>query len=177
MSERGVAPPPAAVRRERSGDAGAIREVNRLAFATPAEARLVDALRARGKLVVSLVAERESRVVGHIAFSRAVAAARPDVPGVGLGPMAVVPALRSRGVGSELVRAGLAECAALGFSFAVVLGHPEYYPRFGFLAASGFGLSCRWPVPEGVFMALELTPGALAGAGGAVAYEPEFDDV
>ncbi len=167
----------AGVRRERPADVEAIGEVNRLAFDTGAEARLVELLRERGKLVVSLVAEAGAGVVGHIAFSRAVLREHPDVPGVGLGPMAVIPGFQNRGIGSALVRAGLAECAALGSAFAVVLGHPGYYPRFGFLPASRFGLSCRWQAPDGVFMALELAPGALAGAGGIVRYEPEFDDV
>lgn len=165
------------VRAEVPGDAAAIRRANELAFETPAEARLVDLLRERGKLLVSLVAVEAGGVVGHIAFSRARLASRPASYGVGLGPMAVVPARQRAGIGSELVRAGVRECAAAGATFAVVLGHPDYYPRFGFVPASRFSLTCRWPVPEGVFMVMELTPGALAGAGGAVSYEPEFDDV
>jgi len=166
-----------AVRAEAPGDSAAIRRVNRLAFATPAEAGLVDLLRERGKLSLSLVAVDGGEVVGHIAFSRARLASRPEVEGLGLGPMAVAPARQREGIGSALVRAGVRACAAGGARFVVVLGHPDYYPRFGFVPASRFALACTWPVPEGVFMAVELTPGALAGAGGTVSYEPEFDDV
>jgi putative acetyltransferase len=165
------------IRAERPGDVDAIRRINERAFETPAEARLVDLLRQRGKLLVSLVAENEGQIVGHIAFSRACIASRPELPGLGLGPMAVIPGLQNQGIGSRLVREGLSQCGAHGAQFVAVLGHPRYYPRFGFLSASRFRLSCAWPVPEGVFMAMELRAGALATAAGLVSYEPEFDDV
>ncbi len=170
-------PPPATIRAERASDIGAIRRVNEAAFGTDAEARLVDLLRDRGKLLVSLVAERGGRVVGHIAFSRVRLAAGDEPFGVGLGPMAVAPAYQRLGIGVRLVRFGILQCRLLGARFVVVLGHPHYYPRFGFQPASQFGLSCAWPVPEGVFMAMEIQPGALANVRGRVSYEPEFDDV
>ena len=151
------------VRAENPRDVEDIRGVNELAFETPAEARLVDRLRERGKLLLSLVAEDYGRIMGHIALSRVDVASRPDVFGVGLGPMAVVPTSQNQGVGSQLVRDGLSQSAALGARFAVVLGHPGFYPRFGFLPASRFRLSCSWPVPDEVFMAVELVAGALAG--------------
>ena len=88
--------------------------------------------------------------------------------------MAVVPALQNRGIGSLLARAGLDQCRALACDYAVVLGHPRYYPRFGFVPASRFGLRCLWDVPDDVFMALEFRPGVLAGAGGLMSYQPEF---
>lgn len=165
------------IRAERPGDGPAIARVNALAFETPAEARLVDALRAGGRLAVSLVAERGGEVVGHIAFSPVRANSHPDAIGLGLGPMAVLPELQRRGIGSRLVREGLERCSAAGAAFAVVLGHPEYYPRFGFRPASACRLTCKWPVPEGVFMAMELEAGALADVSGMVCYEPEFDEV
>jgi putative acetyltransferase len=164
-------------RAERPSDVPAVRQVNELAFATPAEARLVDLLRERGKLALSLVAEEGGRVVGHIAFSPVSIAGRPRLRGLGLGPMAVIPSCQKQGIGSGLVREGLARARRLGADFAVVLGHPLFYPRFGFVAASAFLLSCAWPVPEGVFMAIELRSGSLANAGGLVSYQPEFDDV
>jgi putative acetyltransferase len=169
---------PAVVRKERYDDAEEIRHVNELAFETPAEATLVDLLRGRGKLLVSLVAERDGRLVGHIAFSSVrIEPEAPGLSGAGLGPMAVVPDLQKSGIGSLLVREGLDRCRRLGIDGVVVLGHPRYYPRFGFAPASRFGLRCEWTVPDEVFMAMELRPGALAGISGLARYEPEFEDV
>ena len=165
------------IRAERPTDTHAVREINEHAFDTPAEARLVDLLRERGTLVVSLVAESGGRVVGHIAFSPVSIAARPQLQGLGLGPMAVLPSCQNQGTGSQLVREGLSRCRELGVHFVVVLGHPHFYPRFGFLPASRFRLRCRWPAPEGAFMAIELQPGSLLDADGLVSYEPEFNDV
>lgn len=165
------------VRPERPQDVEAIGRINEQAFETPAEAHLVDRLRARGKLVVSLVAQAGDQVVGHIAFSPVGIASRPDLRGVGLGPMAVLPAMQRRGIGSALVRAGLDRCRDMGYDYAVVVGHPDYYPRFGFIPASQFGIRSTWELPEGVFMALELRAQALAGSGGLATYEPEFDEV
>lgn len=164
------------IRAEGPADIQAIRQVNELAFEAATEARLVDALRVRAKLLVSLVAENEGCVVGHIAFSRVDAASTGELLGLGLGPMAVLPSFQKQGIGSSLVREGLRRCKELGASFVVVLGHPHFYPRFGFLPASQFRLSCSWAVPEGVFMAIELNSGALANAEGLVTYEPEFND-
>ncbi len=165
-------------REEREGDAESIRCVNELAFEQPLEADLVDRLRERGKLLVSLVAERRGEIAGHIAFSPVrVEPGTRGLRGAGLGPMAVVPDLLNQGIGSLLVREGLARCRELGVDYVVVLGHPHYYPRFGFAPASGFGLSCEWTVPDEAFMAMELRPGALADVRGTARYEPEFNDV
>lgn len=165
------------IRPETASDRAAVRAVNEAAFETSAEADLVEALRERAEPTFSLVAEEGGRVVGHILFSPVGLAGHPELGLFGLAPMAVEPSLQRRGVGSALVRAGLEACAAAGGRAVVVLGHPEYYPRFGFRPASGFGLSCRWEVPDEAFMALELEPGALAEAEGEVAYHPAFDEV
>ena len=93
---------------------------------------------------------------------------------MGLAPMAVLPGRQRQGIGSELVRAGLDECRRLGFGAIVVLGHAEYYPRFGFVPASKFGLKSEYDVPDDVFMALELIPGALRGRAGTIRYHPTF---
>ena len=164
------------VRLEETADVERIRRLNEQAFETPAEAGLVDLLRSRGKLVVSLVAEDGDRVVGHIAFSRVSITTTPKLRGVGLGPMAVDPGSQRQGIGSMLVRAGLDRCRDMGYDYAVVLGHPEYYPRFGFVPASQHGITCTWEVPEGVFMALELRPQGLAGSSGLAMYETEFNE-
>jgi putative acetyltransferase len=102
---------------------------------------------------------------------------RSEPLGVGLGPVAVLPAAQRRGLGAQLIRTGLERCRMLGYAYVVVLGHPEYYPRFGFEPANGFGLRCEFPVPPEAFMALELRRGGLAGALGTVRYLAAFSDV
>jgi putative acetyltransferase len=148
-----------------------------MTFETAAEAHLVDLLRARGKLVLSLVACADGQIVGHIAFSKVTLVSRRDLRGVGLGPMAVLPAVQRRGVGSLLVRAGLEQCRERRFDYVVVVGHPDYYPRFGFVSTNRFGLRSSWELSDDVFMAVELRQDALAGTCGLAAYEAEFDEV
>jgi len=144
------------------------------AFGARGEADLVDALREQARPLVSLVAERQGAVAGHVLFSPVSMADHPGLGMMGLAPMAVVPELQRRGIGSALVRAGLERCRELCVSGVVVLGHPGYYPRFGFQPAVRFGLGCEYEVPEEAFMALELQPGALNRASGTVRYHPAF---
>jgi putative acetyltransferase len=161
------------VRGERPGDHAAIHEVNRLAFGGDDEARLVDALRAGGHVRLSLVAEDAGRVVGHVLFSDLPIESRQGtVPALALAPLAVLPARQRQGVGSLLVREGLRACARQGHRIVVVLGHPGYYPRFGFSAALARPL--KSPFSGEAWMALELVPGALAGVAGEVRYPPPF---
>ncbi len=162
------------IRPEHARDVEAIRRVNVEAFGGTTEADLVDRLRDRAKLLLSMVAESGGEVIGHVAFSPVVFESGACCRGVGLGPMAVLPSAQKRGVGSSLVEEGLKRCRQLQYEFAVVLGHPTYYPRFGFTPASRFAIRCNWQVPDEVFMALELRPGGLAAASGLVLYEPEF---
>jgi putative acetyltransferase len=166
------------VRQEANQDTAQVRAVNLLAFAQPAEADLVDLLRTRGKLVLSLVALRQERLVGHIAFSTVrIEPELPAINGVGLGPLAVLPDFQRQGTGSLLVTQGLQRVSRLGMDYVVVLGHPAYYPRLCFVPASKFGLRCQWPVPDEAFMAFELRPGALQDVSGVVSYEPEFNNM
>ncbi len=164
------------IRLEASRDATAVHALNALAFGRPDEARLVEALRLRPQPFVSLVAERGGILVGHIAFTP-VTVENIESLIMGLAPMAVAPALQRSGIGSSLVRAGLDRCRERGAGAAVVLGHPEYYPKFGFVPAVRFGLKCEYDVPEDVFMALELRPGALGTTGGTVRYHPAFAEL
>lgn len=165
------------IRAERDSDIPAIHAVNAAAFPTPAEADLVDALRRQAQPFVSLVAELDGTVVGHILFSPVSLPSRPDLQLLGLAPMAVVPEHQRRGIGSALVRAGLEECRRLGASAVVVLGHPEYYPRFGFQPSVRFGIRSEYDVPDEVFLVLELVPGSLRGASGTIQYHPAFRSV
>lgn len=162
------------IRTEQENDVGAVREINLSAFATPSEADLVDALRDQTEPIVSLVAEQEEMVIGHIMFSPASLAGHPDLKIMGLAPMAVAPEYQQKGFGSALVRAGIECCKQLGFVAVVVLGHTKYYPRFGFSSASRFGIESEYDVPEDLFMVLELQADALNGKTGTVTYHPAF---
>ncbi|MEN3332664.1 MAG: putative acetyltransferase [Blastocatellia bacterium] len=166
------------IRPEQPEDLTAIRRVNERAFNGPAEADLVDRLREHGKVTLSLVAVHEAQIAGHILFSPVVIeSTSQSIPAVGLAPMAVLPELQNQGIGSLLVKAGLDECRRSGHQIAVVLGHPNYYPRFGFAPASRYDIRSEYDVPDEVFMAIELQEGALAGCAGTVKYQPEFNDV
>ena len=163
------------IRREALEDSGAIFAVNAAAFETSSEADLVEALREHARPTVSLVAQLDGRVVGHILFSPVIAEANHSLRIMGLGPMAVTPEHQGEGIGSALVRAGLDACRALGACAVVVLGHPRYYPRFGCQPASRFGIHCEYDVPDEAFMALELKADSLRGLSGRVSYHEAFD--
>jgi putative acetyltransferase len=162
------------VREEQQHDRAAVRAVNERAFGQPGEADLVEMLHREGAVVVALVAERAGEVVGHILFS----AVETEVGGgkrlLGLAPMAVSPEIQRLGIGSRLVREGIVRCAAAGYDGVVLVGHPEYYPRFGFVPAHRFGIRCEYDVPPEAFMALELPHCSLAGVSGLVRYHAAF---
>ncbi|MGD9905343.1 MAG: GNAT family N-acetyltransferase [Vicinamibacterales bacterium] len=162
------------IRPDTPADVGAVTDLLHAAFAGPDEARIVTALRGRVTPLVSLVAEDDGRVVGHILFSPVTLDGSPHLPMMGLAPMAVAPARQRQGIGSALVRAGLEACRSTGSAAVVVVGHPAYYPRFGFVPASRVGLTCEYDVPDEVFMALELQPGALAGHAGRARFHDAF---
>jgi len=135
-------------REEEQKDWAAVRALNESAFKSSTEASLVDTLRAKAQPVISIVAEEENKVVGHILFSPVSLSDHPRLKIAGLAPMAVTPKLQRKGIGSALVRTGLEKCKRLGFGAIVVLGHPEYYPRFGFAPSARFGIGCEYAVPQ-----------------------------
>jgi putative acetyltransferase len=165
------------VRPERDDDRAAIHRVNASAFQTEAEASLVDALRGTDAWVdgLSLVAEEGGEPVGHLLLSRV--ALESGAPLLALGPMAVVPERQRAGVGSALVEAGISAARETDYALIVVVGHPEYYPRFGFGPARAHGLECPWPVPDEAWMALPLLAAAEGGEGGLVVYPPPWSAV
>ena len=163
------------VRHERPGDEDAIARVHDRAFGQLTESRIVAAVRRAGRAVISLVAVDPSGIVGHILFTPlAVDSPGPPISALALGPMAVLPEVQRRGVGSRLVAAGLETCALTGCQAVAVIGHPSYYPRFGFRPGASYGLRSEFAVPEDVFMIAELTADALTGREGIVRYTPEF---
>jgi putative acetyltransferase len=162
------------IRDETAADREAVRNVNRLAFGRDDEAKIVDALREGGYSRVSLVAEVEGRVVGHILFSDLpILTDGGTVPALSLAPMAVLPECQRRGIGSALVQKGLEVCRGAGHRIVVVLGHPHFYPRFGFSAELARPLSSPFGGRE-AWMALELVPGSLGGVAGWGRYPPPF---
>jgi len=161
------------IRPERPADHLEIRSVNQAAFERPDEADLIDRLRGEGVVLLSLVAEIEREIVGHILFSRmAIEIAQGRLPAVSLAPMAVRPKHQRHGVGGRLIRHGLRELRGSGERIVIVVGHKDYYPRFGFAFETSRCLSS--PFPAHALMALELSAGALAGVRGVLRYAAAF---
>lgn len=164
------------IRPEENADVPRVRDLTLATYATDAEALLLDALRPACADLRSFVAEEAGVILAHALFTPASPARGRR--GLGLGPMSVLPERQNRGVGTELLERALEFLAADGVPWVIVLGHPRYYPRFGFRPACVHGLECPWPgVPDPAFLALELVPGGLEGVGGVVRYRPEFDSV
>ncbi|HEX4949473.1 MAG TPA: N-acetyltransferase [Blastocatellia bacterium] len=166
------------IRPEQPADIPAIRHVVaqafQQAFDSTAEADLVDKLRANGKSIVSLVAVEDDQIVGHILFSEVTLG---DATIIGLAPVSVLPSQQKQGIGALLINAGIEACRNAGYTAMVVLGHPEYYPRFGFIPACRFGIKSEYDVSDETFMAMELQPGALVNCAGVAKYQPEFNEV
>ena len=162
------------IREERSDDVVAVREVNRRAFGQDQESNIVDALRTNGGALLSLVATVNGQVAGHIMYSPLTVA--ENVHGVALGPMAVVPEYQRQEIGTKLIEAGNRKMKEAGYPFIVVVGHAEYYPRFGFRPASEYGIKCEWDVPDKVFMLLVVNEAKMQ-ASGLAKYRHEFSTV
>lgn len=159
------------IRYERPEDRQSIFSIHAAAFPTDGEARLVDALRERGELWLSLVAEVGGEVVGHVAFSPVEV--NGEGGGVGLAPVAVLLKYRRQGIAERLIRAGIEECKRRGMGFVVVLGEPRYYGRFGFVAAKRWGLHDTYGGGD-AFQAMELRDGGILLGGGEVHYASAF---
>ena len=162
------------IRHELPDDVAAIRDVNKRAFGQDQEGNIVDALRSNGAALLSLVAALNSEIVGHIMFSPISVG---DATGAALGPRAVLPEQQRTGIGSKLVEAGIRALKDAGYPFIIVLGHTNYYPRFGFVPASRLGICCEWQVSDDVFMVLVLDQAKMAGVSGLAKYRHEFSTV
>jgi putative acetyltransferase len=166
------------IREELPADIPGIHVVEALAFGRSLEADLVDALRAHGKVTLSLVAEEDGQIIGHVLFSPGhIDGPQGATPLEGMGPVAVHPACQRRGIGSALIRAGLERLRAAGVALVIVEGSPRYYPRFGFQDAAPLGVTCEFNPPPGCFMLQALVPGALTGVSGVAHYAEEFQSV
>jgi putative acetyltransferase len=171
--DRVLPPENVIIRCESITDLPAIRDVNEAAFERTDEAGLVDRLRVEGVVLLSLVAEHRSQIVGHILFSRMwIDTAHRSISAVALAPMAVLPAYQRQGIGGRLIRDGLSRLRKQGEEIVIVVGHPDYYPCFGFSTEKARSLES--PFPGQAFMALDLRPGALDGMRGRVRYPPAF---
>lgn len=167
------------IREERADDIGQIWEVNSEAFETAAEADLVNTLRDSGCTFISLVAEIKGKIVGHILFTPVELAGNDNnkLKLIGLAPMSVLKQYQNKGIGSELVRSGLDLLRSKGYDAVVVLGHPDYYPKFGFVPSTGYGIKSEYDVPDDVFLLLELVPGSLNNHSGIIQYHEAFNRV
>jgi len=166
------------IRPEQPDDIPAVHSINEKAFGQPTEANLVDTLRAACPKALSLVALSDGRIVGHILFTPVtIQTTTGEIQGMGLAPMAVVPERQRQGIGSHLVEAGLKALRQQACPFVIVLGYPEYYPRFGFVPASRHGLACQWEgVADDAFMVLILDEAPMAAVSGVARYRDEFDE-
>lgn len=165
------------IRSEISEDYNKIYEINKQAFGGEVEARLVNNLRKTEGFIpqLSLVAIKDGKILGHILFSIVhIQTGAKKVPILALAPMAVLPKYQNQGIGSSLVKEGLRKCKDMKFQAVVLVGHPEYYPRFGFTPANKKGLKLPFEAPSDAFMVYELVPDALKGVDGTIVYPAEF---
>ena len=164
------------IRREEERDHQKVYEVNRLAFGQENESKLVDNIRKGENFIpeLSLVAEAGNEVIGHCLFSKITIVGGTVHETLSLAPVAVVPKHQKQGVGGKLIRRGLEEAKRLGFDSVIVLGHAQYYPRFGFQRASTWGIKCPFEAPDEAFMAIELRENALKEKAGTVHFPKEF---
>jgi len=131
-------------------------------------------LRNCGVDYISLIAKLDDEIVGHILFTE-MTIANSKIKIAGLAPMAVKPEYQNSGIGSLLVQHGLEECISNGYKAVVVLGHPKYYPKFGFVPSVNFNIKSEYDVPDEVFMIKELIPNSLNGLSGIIKYHEEFN--
>ena len=167
------------IRPETESDQDAIREINEQAFGRPLEANVVKKVRQSANFVpeLSLVAEYDGQIIGHVLFSELTVVGESRAWTVlALGPIAVRSEFQKQGVGGQMIQAGFERAVALDYGVVVLIGHPAYYPRFGFMPANHFGLKCAIPVPDDVFMAYLLRPDGLDGIQGTVVFPPAFDE-
>ena len=164
------------IRQEKKGDYRIIYEVNKQAFNQKDESELINRIRAGKNFIpgLSLVAENNGELIGHILFSKIKIIGEKVYETLSLAPIAVLPKYQNQGVGGKLIKEGLKRAEKLGFNSVLVVGHKDYYPKFGFEKASKWNIKCPFEVPDGAFMAIELITGSLKNKSGVVEFPKEF---
>lgn len=165
------------VRTEKREDFAAVQAIHLSAFPEDAESKLINRLRKNASPIVSMVAEDNEQLVGHILFSPVTLDSSTSLKLMGLAPMAVLPSKQRQGIGSALVEAGLAQCRLIQCGAVAVLGHPDFYPKFGFKPSTDFAIKSEYDVPAEVFMMVELEKAYLQGCSGIISYHEEFKDL
>jgi putative acetyltransferase len=168
------------IRQEKATDYLEIRRVNDLAFGQPNEGLLVDKLRMNPDFIdkLSIVADSNNKIIGHILFFPIkIRNGTTMYDSLALAPMSVLPKYQHQGIGGQLINKGIETAKRLGFKSVIVLGHKNYYPRFGFASTSKWDINPPFDLPDDVFMAIELVPDGLKHVSGIVQYPKEFEEV
>ncbi len=166
------------IRVENKDDLITIKEINNKAFGQPEEGNIIDKIRASGSQILSLVAEIDQKIVGHIFYSEAeIEHDNERIIGMGLAPMAVLPEYQKQGVGKKLINESISILKKKPIAFIIVLGHEDYYPKFGFDKASKYGISCQWDgVPDEAFMIMILDKEKMENVHGVARYRDEWNE-
>jgi predicted N-acetyltransferase YhbS len=167
------------IRNEKKEDYNEIKRINDLAFGQENEGKMIEAFRKTKDYnnLLSLIAETKGKIIGHILFYPIkIKNKKEEYTVLSLAPMAVHPEFQNKGIGSKLVKRGLEIAKELNFGIVIVVGHPKYYPRFGFTPAKNWDITLPFDVPDDVFLALELNENALKYCSGTVEYPKEFFD-
>ncbi len=168
------------IKREKKRDFEEVDMLLQVAFENKSIAQMVQQLREKDAFIPELarVARINNQIIGVIHYSHIqIIKGKKITSSISMAPLAVLPAYQNLGIAAELIRNSFAKAREKGYKSVIVMGHEEYYPRFGFKLASGFNIVCPYDVPNENFMALELFPDTLANANGKVKYDPLFSDL
>ncbi len=166
------------IREEKNSDFDSIKYVNDQAFNQPHEGNVIEKVRNTDSKILSLVAEMDNKIVGHIFFSSVEIEGHSEIKnGMGLAPMAVLPEYQKQGIGKKLINEGIKVLKEKKVPFVIVLGHEHYYPKFGFEIASKYGIKCQWDgVPDEVFMVMILDKDKMRSVRGVAKYKEEWNE-